>query len=282
MRDDGCTAFLQWALPQRRLRWEGYRKVRAQVCKRLRRRCIELGLTDLRAYCEYLENHSVEWPAFDRCCPITLSRFYRDQAVFDFLAATVLPELATAARQADARTLRAWSIGCACGEEPYSLQLIWHFAVAQQVPGMTLHVVATDIDEAVLARARAACYSAGSLALLPSDWRAQAFERREKEFCLMETFREGVDFRLQDIRAELPEKRFSLVLCRNLAFTYFDDALQAETLGRIRSRLLPGGALVIGRRERLPDNTQGLEPWPGAGRFGIFRKSEGQIVGLGV
>lgn len=272
MRDGECTAFLQWALPRRRLRWEGYRKVRAQVCKRLRRRSNELGLPDLRAYRAYLEGHPAEWPAFDSLCPITLSRFYRDRAAFDFLAATILPELAIAARHAGTRSLRAWSIGCACGEEPYTLRLTWQFAVAPQAPGMTLHVVATDVVEAVLARARAACYTAGSLAQLPAEWRARAFERREREFCLTETFREGVDFRLQDIRAELPAERFALVLCRNLAFTYFDDALQAETLGRMRSRLLPGGALVIGRRERLPANVPGFAPWPGAARLNIFQR----------
>lgn len=271
MRDDECTTFLQWALPQRRLRWEGYRKVRAQVCKRLRRRCAELGLPDLDAYRARLEREPAEWSGFDRCCPITLSRFYRDRAVFDFLAATVLPELASGAQHAGMRTLRAWSTGCACGEEPYSLLLAWRFAVAPRFPDVALHIVATDIVEAVLARARVACYSAGSLALLPADWRMQAFERREKEFCLLESFREDVDFRLQDISADLPEERFSLVLCRNLAFTYFDSALQSETLGRIQSRLLPGGALVIGRREWLPADASGLEPWPGAERLGIFR-----------
>ncbi len=271
MKNGECTAFLQWALPRRRLRWEGYRRVRAQVCKRLRRRCAELNLPDLNSYRDYLENHPAEWAAFDRCCPITLSRFYRDPPVFDFLTATVLSQLATGALQAGVHALRAWSVGCASGEEPYTLRLIWQFAIAPQAPGLALHIVATDIVETMLARARTACYSAGSLALLPAEWRTRAFEQRAKEFCLVNTFREGMDFRLQDIRVELPEERFSLVLCRNLAFTYFDAALQSETLGRIQSRLLPGGALVIGRRERLPADASGLEPWPGAERLGIFR-----------
>jgi chemotaxis protein methyltransferase CheR len=282
MRDGGCTAFLQWALPRRRLRWEGYRKVRAQVCKRLCRRCDALGLPDLDAYRGYLESHPAEWAAFDRLCPITLSRFYRDPPVFDFLASTVLPELGAAARRADERTLRAWSVGCASGEEPYTLRLIWQLAVAPKMPEPALRIVATDVVEAVLARARAACYSAGSLALLPAAWRARAFEQREKEFCLTARFREGVDFRLQDIRAELSAERFSLILCRNLAFTYFDDALQAETLARVLSRLLPGGALAIGRRERLPAGDFPLAPWPGAERLGIFRRSEREVVRLGV
>lgn len=164
----------------------------------------------------------------------------------------------------------------------YTLLLAWRFAVAPQIPGIALRVAATDIVEAVLARARAACYSAGNLALLPADWRARAFERREKEFCLTQTLREGVDFRLQDIRVELPEERFSLVLCRNVAFTYSDSTLQSETLGRIRSQLLPGGALVIGHRERLPAGEYPLAPWLVAGRLGIFRElSEGNVVNVG-
>ena len=75
----------------------------------------------------------------------------------------------------------------------------------------------------------------------------------------------------QDIRTALPEGRFNLTLCRNLVFTYFDEGTQQEILQRLLARLLPGGALVIGRREVLPRGTAGLAPWPGAERLGIFR-----------
>ena len=67
MKDIECTEFLKWCLPQLRLRWPGFRKVRRQVCKRLNRRISELGLSDLFAYRGYLDGHSEEWKILDSC-----------------------------------------------------------------------------------------------------------------------------------------------------------------------------------------------------------------------
>src|SRR5260370_38233984 len=94
MDNRDCTAFLQWALPQRDLRWPGFRKVRHQVYKRLKRRIRELGLDDLAAYRRRLEADLAEWRAFDQCCHITISRFFRDRGVLKLLRKCVLPDIA--------------------------------------------------------------------------------------------------------------------------------------------------------------------------------------------
>ncbi len=80
-----------------------------------------------------------------------------------------------------------------------------------------------------------------------------------------------VTFFVQDLRETAPDGPFHLILCRNIAFTYFDDALQKETLHTITERLVPGGALVIGALEALPGGVWGLEPW--AKKLGVYRKS---------
>ena len=85
MNDPDCTAFLQWALPQINLRWPGFRKVRRQVCKRLKRRMHDLQLADFAAYRARLEDDRTEWEVVDRCCHITISRFFRDRGVFEAL-----------------------------------------------------------------------------------------------------------------------------------------------------------------------------------------------------
>jgi chemotaxis protein methyltransferase CheR len=82
-------------------------------------------------------------------------------------------------------------------------------------------------------------------------------------------FRGQLEFVEQDLRAALPAERFHLVLCRNLAFTYFDEALQRSTLGGIAARLLPGGALVIGSQESLPAGAH--EFLPSRPNRGVFR-----------
>ncbi|HUS38260.1 MAG: hypothetical protein WBF93_12370 [Pirellulales bacterium] len=85
MKDAECVELLQWALPRLRMRWLGFRKVRRQVGKRVDRRLHQLGLDSVDQYRTYLAVHEGEWSVLNDCCRITISRFYRDRGVFDFL-----------------------------------------------------------------------------------------------------------------------------------------------------------------------------------------------------
>lgn len=67
----------------------------------------------------------------------------------------------------------------------------------------------------------------------------------------------------QDLLGALPQRQFDLILCRNVAFTYFSDDRARAALQRLASRLRVGGALVIGLHERLPGSSDGFDPWPG-------------------
>jgi chemotaxis protein methyltransferase CheR len=264
MSDADCVTFLQWALPRLGLCWPGFRKVRRQVCKRIERRARELGLPDVTAYRRQLELQEREWDELAALCTVTISRFYRDRAVFDCVGERVLPALAEAALARGATQLESWSAGCASGEEAYTLAIQWRMALAPRFPALGLHVLATDIDARLLERARSACYSASSLEELPASWRKQAFEKRARLFCLREEYRRAVEFERRDLLGEPPPRQFDLVLCRNLAFTYFGPELARAALKRIAERLPLGGALVIGVHERLPD-MELFRPWPGCG-----------------
>jgi chemotaxis protein methyltransferase CheR len=272
MTDAECVAFLQWALPHLHMRWAGFRKVRRTVCKRLARRLAELDIPDLTSYRKHLTDHASEWAELDGICPITISRFYRDRAIFDFIGAVVLPALVRSAEARGAQQVRAWSVGCASGEEPYTLALMWRIAIHPS-PRCALRILGTDVGAAVLARARRACYSAGSVGLLPPAWLTNAFTRSDSECCLREEFRADVEFIQQDVRETLPDGPFELILCRNLVFTYFDESLQEALLSRLLDRLAPDGALVIGHRENLPAGARGLRPWPDGQMPGIFRRT---------
>ncbi len=269
MNDVACVQFLQWALPRLRLRWPGFRKVRRQVCKRLRRRLRELRLADLEAYRRHLQQQPAEWEVLGRLCRITISRFYRDRAVFEYLGREILPVLARAASARGDPALRCWSAGCASGEEAYSLVLVWRLVVQPRYPALAADILATDLDAALLKRAEQGCYPSGSLKEVPESWLAQAFDRQGNRYCLRPTFRSGVRFLEQDIRQTLPDGDFSLVLCRNLAFTYFEPEWQHEVLAGIHACLRRGGALVIGAHERLPDGSAGFVPW--APSLPVFR-----------
>lgn len=268
MIDAELVAFLQWALPRLQLRWAGYRKVRGQVERRIRRRITELELAGIAAYRARLEEDPAEWEVLRGFCAITISRFYRNRAVWDALQAGVLPTAAREAMTARAEELRCWSIGCASGEEPYTLAIMWKLALARRYPELRLRILGTDVDERVLARARIAEYAAGTLRELPATWLDRAFARRDDVFRLRERFRADVDLRREDVRVTLPRDDFRLILCRNLVCTYFDESLGRQTMERILTRLSAGGFLVLGSHERPPSGAS-VEPWDS--RLRLFR-----------
>jgi chemotaxis protein methyltransferase CheR len=240
------VGFLQWALPRLGRRWAGYRKVRRQVCRRVHRRAAELGLGSLDSYRDLLERDPGEWQALDGLMNVTISRFNRDRGVFEFLRSEVLRP-----------GMRVWSAGCASGEEPYTLVLLCD----------GLEVLATDVDSAVLRRAEAARYPPSTLRELPTG-----LHERFVNGVLDAAVRRRVTFRRHDIRDDPPDGPFDLVLCRNVAFTYFDDATQRATLRRIASVTVPGGALVIGAHEALPAGQTEFAPW--APQHGVHRYTE--------
>ena len=90
--------------------------------------------------------------------------------------------------------------------------------------------------------------------------RRQGFDHTAEGALIKAEFREPVTFLEQDIREAAPEGTFDLILCRYLVFTYFDAPLQGKTLQHVVERLRVGGALVIGRDERLPGGESGLIP----------------------
>jgi chemotaxis protein methyltransferase CheR len=252
MRDADCTALLQWALPQLDMHWPGFRKVRNQVCKRARHRIAALGLNGFAAYRELLERDAQEWQVLDKFCHVTISRFFRDRGVFDCLRTSILPAIAERT-WSERRDARCWSAGCASGEEPYSIRILWDIGLSCAGPKTEMSIVATDIDDVLLARARDGCYGRSSLREVPPELIGRAFEQAGSRFCIQQQHREGVMFLKQDLRSEAPPGPFDLILSRYLAFTYFAPPLRQKVLTAFAERLVPHGFLVVGSHESLAD-----------------------------
>jgi chemotaxis protein methyltransferase CheR len=216
----------------------------------VKHRISALGLGGFASYRQRLEADPQEWRILDQCCHITISRFFRDRAVFECLSHSILPAIAERARS-EWRQARCWSAGCASGEEPYSVRLLWNLAVRGAPEALS--IVATDVDGALLARARDGCYGPTCLREVPPELMSLAFARAGLRFCVRPQHREGVKFLKQDLRSEAPSGPFDLILCRNIAFTYFVPALREKTLAIIADRLGPKGFLVVGTHEEVDD-----------------------------
>ena len=149
-RDSGCVEFLRWSLPRLRYRWEGFRRVRRQVCRRISSRFQDLGLTGFDEYRRHLESHAGEWDFLDSLCTVTITRFYRDRGIFRLLERNALPRLATQARERGEPCIRAWSAGCGSGEEPYTLAILWALAPDPALRHTGLEILATETDALLL------------------------------------------------------------------------------------------------------------------------------------
>jgi chemotaxis protein methyltransferase CheR len=251
MHDAAAVRFLQWALPRLELRWAGFRRVRRQVVRRLVRRMAALGIRGFEEYRRRLLDDPAEWEALDRCCRATVTRFHRDREIWRRIRQEVLPAQARRARAAG-RSLRAWSAACASGEEPVTLALAIGLELVPETGPLATEIVATDIDAALLERARRGRWSPGAMRDLPAGWRERAFARRGDALALAQPLPVELRYERQDLRRQAPEGPFDLVLCRNLPFTYFSAPLARAVLLRIESAVGHGSVLVLGRRERLP------------------------------
>jgi chemotaxis protein methyltransferase CheR len=235
--------------------------VRRQVCKRIDRRIRDLGLTGVEAYRALLLTEPSEWDALDELTRITISRFFRERDAFTYLDEIVLPELGAMALPG---AVRIWSAGCGGGEEPYTL------AIAAKRRGIAVRIVATDADPDQLRRAGEARYAPGSLKELPAEWKRSAFAQEGDKLVLREELRRDVELVRQDIRKEMPPGPFHLVLCRYLAFTYFEPRLEETIAARLLARTIPGGYIALGKHESWPEQVPGLtEAQP---RLRIYRR----------
>jgi len=229
----------------------------------------DLGVDSYAAYRERLEGDPSEWRAVDECCHITISRFFRDRGIFEVVRRRLLPDVAARAKR-EGRDAQVWSAGCASGEEPYTLKILWDFEVAIAYPGVALSIVATDVDQAMLARALEGCFEPTSLHELTPTLIEQGFDRLDSRYCVKPEHREGIEFLDQDLRKETPARLFDLILCRYVTFTYFTVPLQRKVLTSMLKRLRPRGYLVIGTHEQLPSDVSELAALDSAPQ--IFQK----------
>lgn len=249
------TSFLQWALPKLGYRWDGFRKPRNQVLSRIRIRSQELGLPGgFDDYMEYLEDHPEEWKILDQLCDVTISKFFRDRKVWEYLQDEILPELL------NSEPISIWSAGCCNGEEAYSLAMISEQLIEKtglESIKNKVKILATDRNDQVLSRAGKGQYPGSALKELTDDEIDKYFRKpdngHEEDYQVKERLKEYIEFEKRDIQESLPDQIFELILCRNLVFTYFTEERQLQFLKELKSCLNEPAYLVIGSNENLPE-----------------------------
>lgn len=184
--------------------------------------------------------------------------FFRDKAMFDILAESVMPRLWQL--RSSQRTLRVWSAGCSSGQELYSIAMVL-LAQRERWQGWRLELIGTDISAKIIAAARQGCFSQFEVQRgLTVAQMLGYFNQREEGWCPQDELRRMVTFREHNLLDRPPaEAPFDLVLCRNVLL-YFDPVTRGRVFDRLREGIAGDGLLMLGAGETVVGQTERFTP----------------------
>ncbi|HUA56405.1 MAG TPA: protein-glutamate O-methyltransferase CheR [Candidatus Sulfotelmatobacter sp.] len=203
--------------------------------------------------------------------------FFRDTKPFEQFKRVVLPALLEG--RAAQRTIRIWCAASSSGQEPYSLAMTIKEEGAR-LAGWRFEVLATDLSQEMVDRARAGTYSQFEVQRgLPIQLLMKYFRQVDERWQLDDAIRGMVQYRVFNLLDDpRPLGTFDIVFCRNVLI-YFDQPTKAQVLERIAKLMPRDGILYLGGAETVLGITDRFEPMPN--ERGIYRPAQKVASALG-
>jgi two-component system, chemotaxis family, CheB/CheR fusion protein len=224
--------------------FRGYK--RTSLRRRITLRMEHLHVESFADYHAFLEAHPQEFVDLLNTVLINVTSFFRDPDAWDALKTSVIPRLVEPGRGRD--QLRVWSVGCATGEEPYSLAMLLCEQLGSTEFNRRVKIYATDLDEAALNTARHASYLPRDVEGVPPPLLTKYFERTNNHYLVSRDLRKSVIFGRHNIVHDAPISRIDLLVCRNLLI-YLETETQNLVLPRLHYALVDDGCLFLGKAE---------------------------------
>lgn len=212
----------------------------AQMKRRLTSLYEKKGYGDFREFALALEkNEALLQETLDRMT-INVSEFYRNYKRWEVLEKTILPLLKPA------KTLKVWSAACSTGEEPYTLSMI----LSRQKSLSDYQIIATDIDDKVLAKAKEGVYQERSLQEVPKEIKELYFTQDGNRFAVKDEIKKNIRFQKHNLLADAYEKDFDIIVCRNVLI-YFTEEAKEKIYHKFSGSLKNNGVLFVGSTEQI-------------------------------
>jgi two-component system CheB/CheR fusion protein len=244
-----------YLLSARGFDFHGYKS--ASLARRIRKRMDAVGLVSFTAYQEYLEIHPDEFATLFNTILINVTGFFRDPAAWEAVRTTAIPQII--ARKSLNDPIRAWSAGCATGEEAYTIAMLLAEQLGMERFRRLVKIYATDVDEEALDIARHAAYTNQQVEGVPLELLSRYFEQLNGLHFFRKDLRRQVIFGRHDLINDAPISRIDLLTCRN-TLMYLNSETQARVLARLHFALNEGGFLLLGRAETLMAHDQSFAP----------------------
>jgi len=290
--DPAFEALLHYIQESRGLDFRGYK--RTSLRRRITLRMEAVGVEDFAAYQAQLEADPGEFDNLLNTVLINVTSFFRDTEAWDVLKNEVVPLLV--ARAEPDRPIRVWSVGCASGEEPFSIAMLLAERLGLQEFCQRVKIYATDLDEEALRIARVATYTPREVEGVPPEHLERFFERTNNHYIFDRNLRKCVIFGRHNVVYDAPISRIDLLVCRNLLI-YLEGETQGVVLPRLHYALNREGFLFLGKAETQLARSPLFRPvnmkhrifskvpqeWrrPIAGNFGNARTTRPDLPALG-
>jgi two-component system, chemotaxis family, CheB/CheR fusion protein len=223
---------------------------RPTIVRRIVRRMIANDVNTMEDYIHLLKSSPSEMDVLSKEFMISVTRFFRDPAAFEIIRDKVIPEIVGNKLLID--VLKIWVIGCATGEEAYSLAILIREHLTHINKNIEVKIFASDIDKDALAKASKGKYSE-NIARDVSEERLNAFFMKEgNAYKVKENIRNMIIFADHDIVHQPPYGKIDLISCRNLLI-YLNITLQRKIFSSLHFCLNTGGYLFLGPSEGTGD-----------------------------
>jgi two-component system CheB/CheR fusion protein len=245
--------------------FHGYKH--ATFLRRVQRRMQVVQLEEVERYIERLRNDASEVQHLFQDLLIGVTQFFRDPEEFELLEREVIPKLFEG-RRPDER-IRVWVLGCATGEEAYSLAILLREHMSQLDLSPEVQIFATDIDARALAVARSGRYAESIAKHMSAERLARWFIKEGATYSVSKVLREMCIFSPHNLVRDAPFSRIDLISCRNLLI-YLNSELQDRVIPIFHFSLRPGGHLFLGPAENVTRHQKLFAPIDRKAR--VFRR----------
>ena len=244
--DKAFAALLEYLKRSRGFDFSGYK--RSSFQRRVQKQMHLREIASFEDYTDYLEVHPEEFISLFNTVLINVTAFFRDAVAWSYLQEQVLPPLLQA--KSPNEPIRVWSVGCASGEEAYTLAMLLTELIGTEAFRQRVKIYATDVDEEALSQARHASYSQRDLEALPPGLQERYFETIGDHHTFRADLRRVIIFGRHDLVQDAPISRLDLLVCRN-TLMYFNAETQSRILARLHFALNDKGMLFLGKAEML-------------------------------
>ncbi len=237
------------------------------LVRRIHRRRVATGSTDLDSYLSWLQSNPEELDLLARDILISVTAFFRDREAFESLQRAVQ---SICNNRAGGSEIRIWVAGCASGEEAYSIAMLFAETLGDKLSDYRVQVFATDVDEEALNVGRRGLYPAAAMSEVDPALLERYFTPVNNAYEADKLLRDMIVFARHNLVSDPPFLRLDLVSCRNVLI-YFDAPLQSKVLQTFHFGLIKEGYLFLGRSESTTHAESLFSPVDRRER--VFRKS---------